>query len=190
MRQGCWLGSFDEIHYPNKLKRFRISLIIRANHGWSQIVDHELHVSHHQQKNIWSAQNCSTWVDMLCYSCQRYPGGDVLYSWPQYLASHRMPPSDRSFTIFSSSVCLQFQTNTLALWPTVTIRRNGFLGYTLASGLQCNGWHFDNVSSGSFHLRAKCNHLFTNYTHQSKSPDLCGYWQSVACSVHLVSCYL
>jgi len=31
--------------------------------------------------------------------------------------------------------------------------------------------------------------LFTNYTHHSKSPDLCGYWQSIARSVRLMSYY-
>jgi len=29
--------------------------------------------------------------------------------------------------------------------------------------------------------------LFTNYTHHSKSPDLCGYWQSITRSVRLQS---
>ena len=29
--------------------------------------------------------------------------------------------------------------------------------------------------------------LFTNYTHHSKSPDLCGYWQSIARSVRHLS---
>ena len=78
------------------------------------------------------------------------------------------------------------------LWrqrPTVTIRRNGFIGHTLASGLQCDGWHCVNLSSRSFYLRAKCNSLCPNYTHHSKSPDLCGYWQSITRSVHLLSCY-
>jgi len=31
----------------------------------------------------------------------------------------------------------------------------------------------------------KCNSLFTYHTHHSKSPDLCGYWQSIANSFHL-----
>ena len=103
----------------------------------------------------------------------------------------------------------------------MTIRRNGFIGYALALGLQWDGWRCENLSSGSFYLcakcislftnytglqgdgwrcenlsshsfylPAKCNSLFTNYTHHSKSPDLCGNWQSIARSVRLLSCYL
>jgi len=51
----------------------------------------------------------------------------------------------------------------------------------------CNGWRCENLSSCSFYLRAKCNSLFTNYTHHSKWPDQCGYWQSIARSVRLLS---
>ena len=36
--------------------------------------------------------------------------------------------------------------------PTVPIRRNGFIGYTLASGLQCNAWHCENLSPRSFYI--------------------------------------
>jgi len=64
---------------------------------------------------------------------------------------------------------------TLWCWrPAVTIRRNEFIGHALASGLQCNGWCCKNLSSHSFYPRVKCNLLLTNYTHHSKSPDLCG----------------
>jgi len=35
----------------------------------------------------------------------------------------------------------------------VTIRRNGFIGYTLTSGLQCNGWCCKNLSSRSFYIQ-------------------------------------
>jgi len=79
---------------------------------------------------------------------------------------------------------------TLALWPTVTIRRNGFIGYALASGLHSHWWRCANLSSRSFYLRAKCNCLFTKCTHHSKSPHLCGYRQSIARSVRLLSYYL
>jgi len=53
----------------------------------------------------------------------------------------------------------------------------------------CNGWRCENPSSRSFYLRPKCNSLLTNYTHHSKWPDLCGYWQSNARSVRLLSYY-
>ena len=43
---------------------------------------------------------------------------------------------------------------TLALWLTVTIRRNGFIGYALASGLQRDGCRCENLPSRSFYLRA------------------------------------
>jgi len=69
------------------------------------------------------------------------------------------------------------------------ICQNGFNGYTLAWGLQCNGWRCENLSSRFFYLRAKCNSLFTKYTQHCKSPDQCAYWQSVACSFHLLSYY-
>ena len=39
--------------------------------------------------------------------------------------------------LLALSVCY-FTTNSLAMWPTVTIRQNGFRGYALASGLQCD----------------------------------------------------
>ena len=39
----------------------------------------------------------------------------------------------------------------------------------------CDGWCCENLSSRFFYLRAQCNSLFTNYTHHSKWPDLCGY---------------
>jgi len=76
------------------------------------------------------------------------------------------------------------------LWharPTVTISRNGCTGHALASVLECDGWCCENLSSCSFYLHGKCNSLFTNYTHYWRSPDLCGYWQSIARSVHLLS---
>ena len=63
------------------------------------------------------------------------------------------------------------------------------IGYAHALGLQCDGWRRENHSSRSFYLRATCYSLFTNYTNHSKSPDLCGYWQSIARSVSLQSYY-
>jgi len=76
-----------------------------------------------------------------------------------------------------------------ALWPTVATDWNGFIGYTLASGLQCDGWHCANSSSHSFCLHTKSNSLFRNYTHHSMSPDQCGCWKSIACLVRLQSYY-
>jgi len=93
----------------------------------------------HQQKTFPSGRNGSVRVDAHCQSRQRHPGGGLLCARRQYHASHCISPSDRCFAISSRSVGRLFQTNTLALWPTVTIRRNGFIGYTLASGSQCNG---------------------------------------------------
>jgi len=172
----------------------------------------------HQQKIFPSGRNGSVRVDALRQSCQRHPVGGLLRAQPQCHASRCISPSDDCFTVSSCSVGLLFWTNALALWPTVTIRSNGFIGYALASGLQCDRWRCENLSSRSFYLRAKCNShftnytglqgdgwrcenlssrsfylcakcnsLFTNYTHHSKSPDLCGYWQSIARSVRLLS---
>jgi len=44
-----------------------------------------------------------------------------------------------------------------------------------------------NISPRVPSTRAPNAILFTNYTHHSKSPDLCGYWQSIARSVRLLS---
>jgi len=52
---------------------------------------------------------------------------------------------------------------TLALWPTATISWNRFIRYVLASGLQYDGWHYENLSSRSLIPRAKCYSFFTNY---------------------------
>jgi hypothetical protein len=43
------------------------------------------------------------------------------------------------FTVSSRAVSLLFEINTLALWGTVTILRDGFTGYALESALQCDG---------------------------------------------------
>jgi len=93
----------------------------------------------HQQKTFPSARSGSVRVDALRRSRRRHPGGRSLRAWPQYHASRCISPSDRCFSVSSRSVGVLFSTNTLALWPTVTIRGNGFIGYALASGLQCNG---------------------------------------------------
>jgi hypothetical protein len=142
-----------------------------------------------QQKIILSRLNGSVRVDMLCQSMQRHPIGGLLHSRPQFHALCCISPSNRCFTISSPSVSLLFWKDTLALWPTVALCLNGFIGYALASELQWDGWHCKNLSLCSFYLRSKCNSLFTNYSHHFKLPDLCGYRQSITRSVHLLSNY-
>jgi len=99
----------------------------------------DFHPPLHQQKTFPFRGNGSVRQDTRHQSHQRYPGGGLLCVRLQYHTSRRISPSDRRFTISSRSVGLLFSTNTLALWPTVTVCLNGFIGYTLASGLQCNG---------------------------------------------------
>jgi len=127
-------------------------------------------------------------VEALRRSRQRHPSSSVLRARGEFNASLTKSPSYCCFTVSSSSVGL-FETITMALWPTVTIRRNGFIGYALASWLQCDRWRCENLSSHSFYLRAKCNSLSTNYTHHCKLPDLWGYWQSIAHCICLLSYY-
>jgi len=93
----------------------------------------------HQQKTIPSRGNGCIRVDAVCQSRQRHPSGESLPSRHQYSASLCISPFERRSAVSSCFVSLIIQTNTLALWPTVTIRRNGFIGYTLALGLQCHG---------------------------------------------------
>jgi len=143
----------------------------------------------YQQKIFPSGRNGFIRVDALCQNRQRHPGGWLLRARPQYHASRCISRSNRCFAISSCTVSLLLYTNTLALWPTVIIRQNGFIGSGLASGLHCDGRRCENLCSRSFYLCAKCNSHFTNYTHQSKSPDLCGYWQFIARSVRLLSYY-
>jgi len=80
-------------------------------------------------------------------------------------------------SLFLLTLLVSYFKRTLWHWrPTVTIRMTGLIGHAFASGLQCDEWRCDNHSTQSFHLRAKCNSLFTNYTHHSKSPVLYGNW--------------
>jgi len=91
----------------------------------------------HQQNTFSSRRNGTVRVDALRESRQRHPGGGLLRAWRQCHVSLCISPSDRRFAGCSRSVGLPFQTNTLTLWPSVTIRRNGFIRYTHASPLQC-----------------------------------------------------
>jgi len=118
----------------------------------------------HQQKIYPSSQNGFVGVDALRQSRQRHPSGGFFRARRQFNVSHSISPSDRCFTVSSRSVGLLFLTITLALWQTVTMGRNGFIGYALGSGLQCDGWRCENLSSRSFYLCAKCNSLFTSDT--------------------------
>jgi hypothetical protein len=134
-----------------------------------------------------AGQNGSIRVNVLCQSCQRHPGGGLLCARHKYHSSCCISLSDCSLTISSPTVSPIFSMNTLALWSIVTIYWNWFIWWVLASGLQCDGWRCDNLSSCSFNLWAKCSSLFSSYTHHSKLPNLCGYWQSIAHSDHLLS---
>jgi hypothetical protein len=68
--------------------------------------------------------------------------------------------------------------------------RNGSVRVdAIASRLQCDGWNCENLSPRSFCLYTKCNSLFSCSTHHSQSPELCGYWQSIARYIHLLSYY-
>jgi len=93
----------------------------------------------HQQRTFPSGRNGSVRVDTLRQSHLTHHGGRLLCTRHHYHVLGCILPSDRRFAVSSRSVSLLFLTNTLGLWPTVTIGRNGFIRYTLASGLQCNG---------------------------------------------------
>jgi len=71
-------------------------------------------------------------------SHQRHRSGGLLCARRKFYASRCILPSHCGFTPPSRCVSLSFQMNTVVLWPTVNIRWNGFLGYALASGLQCD----------------------------------------------------
>jgi hypothetical protein len=91
--------------------------------------------SKHQQKTIPSGRTGCIRVDALGQSRQRHLSGRIIRDRRQYHALSAISPSDRRFAVSSRSIGLLFYTTTLALWPNVTIHRNGFIVYTLASGL-------------------------------------------------------
>jgi hypothetical protein len=113
-------------------------VIRKLSSKWSMRYQLEFQVTHQKQK-IPSGRMGSVKVDSLQQSSQRHPGCGLLCARHQLNASRFILPSDRCFTGSSRSVGLLFQTITLAVWPTVTICENEFIGYALASGLQCNG---------------------------------------------------
>jgi hypothetical protein len=148
-----------------------------SNHG------NEITVSMHQQKNIQFGWKGSVRVDLITWSVRDTPLPD--YSTPCVNTMGRIvyrPP-----IISLCSVSLLLYSITLALWPTGTMHWNGIIGHVLASGLQCDGWCCETLSTCSFYMRAKCNSPFSNHTHHFKSQELCGYWQSMARSICLLS---
>jgi len=127
-------------HMTHTLPHYETQHQQSVNNIWSCILGNQgfVHINH-QQKIFPSGQNGSVRVDTLRQRRQRHPGGGLLPARHQYHASCCISPSDRCFTVSSCSVGLVLSTNALPLWPTVTICRNGFIGYVLASGLQCDG---------------------------------------------------
>ena len=122
-----------------------------------------------------------------------HPGGIALSEWMRSVRAVRdTPVADYSapslnttrrvayrppiaVLLFLLALSVSDSKRTLWRWrPIVTIRRNKFIGHALASGLQCDGWRCENHSTRSFYQPAKYNSLFSNYTHHSKLPDLCG----------------
>jgi hypothetical protein len=122
-----------------------------------------------------SGKKYSVWAEWLGQSHQRHPGVSLLCAQHQYNASRCISPSNRCFIVSSRSVGLLLKMIILVLWPTVTVHRNGFIGYALASGLQCDWGRCEYLFSRSIYMCATCNSLLTKYTHHSKSPNLCGY---------------
>jgi len=103
----------------------------------------------------------------------------AVYSAPSVNTTRRV--AYRPLTAVSSrSVGLLFLTNTLALWPTVTIRRNGFIGYTVASSLQCNGRRCEILSSRLFYITLEKRRKVRRYdtTRPWGSTQLCGSTKS------------
>jgi hypothetical protein len=78
----------------------------------------------HQQKTFLSGWNGCVRVDPLHPSRQRHPRGGLLRAQRQYNTSYCKSSSDHPFAVSSCSVGLLFQTNILALCPTVTIGGN------------------------------------------------------------------
>jgi len=148
---------------------------------------HTLEKIRHQQERLPPSRNGSVRVDGRRQRCQRHPRGELLCVWSQHHVSHCILPSDHSLTFSSRSVGLLFWINTLSLWLSMTICQNGFIGYTLESWLQCDGWRSENLCSHSLYLCAKCHSVSTNYTYHFDWPNLCGYWQSITRSVCLLS---
>jgi len=129
----------------------------------------------HRQKIFPSGWNDSVRGDAVRQSSQRHPGGGLLRARRQYHASRCISPSHRSFTVSSRSVGLLFYTNTLAL-KAICDHTSEWLHWARACIGIAMRWVTLRKPLLAFLLPArKCNSLFTDYTHHSKSPDLCGY---------------
>jgi len=115
--------------------------------------------------------------EVITRSCC-YTSVKNIFVWAEWLRQSGRAPSEPSETprwrtspLLASIPCIAFHiafqsplrrffslcrspiyTNTLTLWPTVTIHRNGFIGCTLASGLLCDGLHYEHLSSSSFYI--------------------------------------
>ena len=72
---------------------------------------------------------------------------------PTHINKNHSHPGGMAPSEWTRSVGLLFWTNTLLLWPTVTIRWNKFIGYRLASGFECNVWRCENLSSHTFYIQ-------------------------------------
>jgi hypothetical protein len=91
---------------------------------------------------------------------------------------------------FLLALSVSYFKRTLWHWrPTVTIPQNEFIRHAVQSGLQFDGWPCENLSLHSFYLHTIGTSIFINYTHHFKLPDLCGYWESIPCSVRHLSYY-
>jgi len=99
----------------------------------------------------------------------------------------RIPPRPASIPLVALHIALRLQfhsffslcqspieIHTLALWPTVTIRGNRFIGYTLASGFQRNAWRCENLSPCSFHIERQERRKIRRY-------DTTRLWGSTQC---------
>lgn len=140
----------------------------------------------YQQKEFPSRHNGSTRWEALYERHHTHRGGWLHLARGTLNMSRSIVPTDRCFTFSSRFVSLLLWTLNQGLWPTVPIRQNGIIEYVRASGLQWDGWSSQYHSLHSFYPSSKCNSLFTKYTHHFMWPDLCGYGQSIARSVHLL----
>ena len=135
------MDSLDNSLTTHPIQRgWQSSIELYWNYRFRYVDDlHSQFGNSHQQKKYPSGRNGSVRADTVRRSHQRHPGGGIPRARCTYSESHCISPSHRGFTVSCGSVGLLQYMNTLALWPTVTIRRNGFIGYALGSGLQCDG---------------------------------------------------
>jgi len=91
-----------------------------------------------------SAKNVSIQAEWLCRSGstaaepQRHLIRRLLHTRHHLTALHSISSAEHCLRVSSHSVGGQFHTITVAWWTTVTIRRTGFNGDAVASGLLCD----------------------------------------------------